>query len=305
MDMEMDDVAASQPSHRPIDHNIKARNLLRSFITSQSKRTNTFNTPPPEPILQRQHSLNDVPVTIAPTSILFNKTWSLYKTTPFFQFNTRHCGIYQNELQAHIGANARNFTSAANTTGNLHFPGQINNDGQNIHEIVDDLGDVKKIEFQFLDLNDEERDKDAAPRDQECLLITVTVRPKGKSNDLPYYCAIFLDTLKGDDAQHHADFTYYSTIFMKAPTTIAQVVIQWLERKFDCHIRRSILQTFDLRRIVNNTIDILHGPEQEDFRGDKANRPIELTYALPVELAGLRTITVTIPADEARQLLAT
>lgn len=38
--------------------------------------------------------------------------------------------------------------------------------------------------------------------------------------------------------------------------------------------------------------------------GDKANRPIELTYALPAELSGLKTISVTIPAAEARQLLA-
>lgn len=116
---------------------------------------------------------------------------------------------------------------------------------------------------------------------------------------------------------------------------IGQVVIQWLERKFDCRVRRLIFQKSDLRKIVNDSMEYLYGPDQDEFRGknlfngkrleahlealdgtkfvshynhthvgDKANRPIELTYGLPAELIGLKTISVTIPADEARQLLA-
>lgn len=109
---------------------------------------------------------------------LFNKTWNLYKTTPFFKFNLQHCERYQIELQAHIGANARNFTTASNG-GDLYFPKQIDGDGHNIVETLDDLGDVKKIEFQVLDLDETQRDADATPRKQESVLITVTVRPKG------------------------------------------------------------------------------------------------------------------------------
>lgn len=112
--------------------------------------------------------------------MLLNKTWNLYTTTPFFKFDLQHCETYQSELQAHIGANARNFTSASGG-GDLYFPKQIDGDGQNIIETLDDLGDVKKIELQVLDLDETERDADATPRKQESLLITITVRPKGMS----------------------------------------------------------------------------------------------------------------------------
>lgn len=161
--------------------------------------------------------------------MLFNKTWNVYKTTPFFKFDLQHYERYQSELQAHIGANARNFTSAS-SGGDLYFPKQIDGDGRNIIETLDDLGDVKKIEIQALDLDETERDVDAAPRKQESLLITVTVRPKGmamtvpnipvfckfwnfnsfgsskigKTKEQPYYCVILLETLNVDDMRQNA-----------------------------------------------------------------------------------------------------
>ncbi|KAG0324863.1 hypothetical protein BG004_003350, partial [Podila humilis] len=154
---------------------------------------------------------------------LFNKTWILYKTTPFYGFNHVDCGIYQTELHAHIGANARDFTSGATAGGggiDARFPSQIDGDGHNIIETLDDLGDVKKIEFQFLDLDNNNNnnnenagdrgiDEDQpllssssspSSRQQESILVTITVRPK--------------------------DFTYYSTILLKAPVVIGQVVLQ-------------------------------------------------------------------------------
>ncbi|KAF9216490.1 hypothetical protein BGZ59_009401 [Podila verticillata] len=240
-DEEMADAIdpAGKDSLQKYRQDIKARNLLQSFVTSYASQPSTGNNP---------------------------ETTSL-----------QHCERYQSELQAHIGANARNFTTASNG-GDLYFPKQIDGDGHNIVETLDDLGDVKKIEFQVLDLDETQRDADATPRKLESVLITVTVRPK--------------------------DFTYYSTILMKAPVVIGQVITQWLERKFDCRVCRLTFQKSDLRKVVNDSIEQLYGPDQDEFRGDKANRPIELTYALPAELSGLKTISVTIPAAEARQLLA-
>ncbi|KAG0026433.1 hypothetical protein BGZ81_006354 [Podila clonocystis] len=304
-DEEMTDAAAPGGKDSLQEHgqDKKARNLLQSFITSHANQFNTNNNPETARWGSRpRHQEEDTRTTIAPSSMLFNKTWNLYKTTPFFKFDLQHCERYQSELQAHIGANARNFTSASDG-GDLYFPKQIDGDGQNIIETLDDLGDVKKIEFQVLDLDDTERDADAMPRKQESLLITVTVRPKGKTKEQPYYCVVLLESLNEEDTKQSTDFTYYSTIFMRAPVVIGQVVIQWLERKFDCRVCPLTFQKSDLRNIVNDSIECLYGPDQDEFRGDKANRPVELTYGLPAELAGLKTITVTIPADEARQLL--
>ncbi|KAF9297368.1 hypothetical protein BGZ74_009862 [Mortierella antarctica] len=305
-DEEMTDAAApdGKDSLQAYSQDIKARNLLQSFITSHANQPSTDNNPETARWGSRpRHHEEDARTTLAPSSTLFNKTWNVYKTTPFFKFDLQHYERYQSELQAHIGANARNFTSAS-SGGDLYFPKQIDGDGRNIIETLDDLGDVKKIEIQALDLDETERDVDAAPRKQESLLITVTVRPKGKTKEQPYYCVILLETLNVDDMRQNADFTYYSTIFMRAPVVIGQVVIQWLERKFDCRVCRLTFQKSDLRKIVNDSIEYLYGPDQEEFRGDKANRPVELTYGLPAELAGLKTISVTIPVDEARQLLA-
>ncbi|KFH73876.1 hypothetical protein MVEG_01090 [Podila verticillata NRRL 6337] len=305
-DEEMADAIdpAGKDSLQKYRQDIKARNLLQSFVTSYASQPSTGNNPETtrwgsRPRLQEE----DARTTIAPSSTLFNKTWNLYKTTPFFKFSLQHCERYQSELQAHIGANARNFTTASNG-GDLYFPKQIDGDGHNIVETLDDLGDVKKIEFQVLDLDETQRDADATPRKLESVLITVTVRPKGKTKELPYYCVILLESLSAEDTRQNADFTYYSTILMKAPVVIGQVITQWLERKFDCRVCRLTFQKSDLRKVVNDSIEQLYGPDQDEFRGDKANRPIELTYALPAELSGLKTISVTIPAAEARQLLA-
>lgn len=54
---------------------------------------------------------------------------------------------------------------------------------------------------------------------------------------------------------------------MKAPVVIGQVVMQWLERKFDCRVCRLTFQKSDLRKIVNDSIELLYGPDQDEFRG--------------------------------------
>ncbi|KAF9147930.1 hypothetical protein BG015_010355 [Linnemannia schmuckeri] len=141
-------------------------------------------------------------------SFLHNKTWIIFKTTPFYNYDKRQWTRYEGELLTYIAANAKNLVSSAlatptqidaaatilNRTGS--FPGQIDSSGNNLVETMDELGDIKGVEFQVLNMNNtledsnEERLGVAAT---DSLVITVTVRPKGKVRDQPYYCVIVPD----------------------------------------------------------------------------------------------------------------
>lgn len=129
---------------------------------------------------------------------LFNKTWNIYKTTPFYSFNKDHLSIYERELIEHLAAHAKNLSTSALTAQadatfativrDRVFPSQIDSSGQNFVETADIPGDIKSIEFQLLDLDDEaERehglnDEQNAGVLRESIMITITLRPKGMIN---------------------------------------------------------------------------------------------------------------------------
>ena len=138
---------------------------------------------------------------------MYNKTWNLYRTTPFFHHDSSQYSNYEQELLSFIAANAVNFTSSAlnpqtgsglaTTTfvnSNRAFPVQIDNAGHNIIETLDHPGDIKSVTFERLILeepptageNPAEKDQDQQRPDgrKDSLLITLTIRPKGKKEAL-------------------------------------------------------------------------------------------------------------------------
>ncbi|KAF9360945.1 hypothetical protein BGX26_006939 [Mortierella sp. AD094] len=156
---------------------------------------------------------------------MFNKTWNIHKTTPFYNFSLLQYDTYEAELLAFIVANARNMSSSTLAqqtpsgvstfiTANRQFPGQIDGSGRSLMETLDDPGDITGIKFQNLNLYDTHMEDDG-DSGQFSLMISISVKPKG-------------------------------------------------ERKA---------------------------------------RPIELHYVFPEGVSGLRSISVSLPTDEARQLL--
>ncbi|CAO3567246.1 unnamed protein product, partial [Mortierella alpina] len=187
------------------------------------------------------------------------------------------------------------------------FPSQIDSTGQNFVENADVPGDIKSIEFQLLDLDDEAEgehgisDRQNARITKHSIMITITLRPKGKAKDQLYFCTAIMDQTHQNRDQASPGFTHFSMVLLKAPATLGQLVIQWLERKFDCRICRLSLQTYELRKVVNSSLEAAYNHAQG--RDDKRPRPIELHYALPHTIADLKSVSVSVSAEDARQLL--
>jgi hypothetical protein len=130
-------------------------------------------------------------------ALLYNKTWNIHKTTPFYKFDKRQWTQYENELLIYIAANAKNLSSSALTATShlgvativnrtVPFPGQIDSSGNNLVEAMDDPGDIKRVDFQFLNMNDtaqniNEEEEPMGISDTDSIVITVTVRPKGNN----------------------------------------------------------------------------------------------------------------------------
>ncbi|KAF9573929.1 hypothetical protein EC968_007757 [Mortierella alpina] len=267
-------------------------------------------------LTQSQDADNGTASAVLSSAMLFNKTWNMYKTTPFYSFNKAHLSIYERELIAHLAAHAKNLSTSAlpgqtDTTfativRDRVFPSQIDSAGNNFVEAADIPGDIKSIEFQLLDLEDEAEgehginDKHDAGVTGHSIMITITLRPKGKAKDQQYFCTALMDHV---DVRSQATigFSHFSMVLLKAPVMLGQLVIQWLERKFDCRICRLSLQTYELRKIVNSSLEAAYNYAQG--REDKRPRPIELHYAFPQTIVNLKSISVSISPEDARQLL--
>ncbi|KAG0314967.1 hypothetical protein BGZ97_008783 [Linnemannia gamsii] len=249
-------------------------------------------------------------------AFLYNKTWNIHKTTPFFNYNKHQQTQYEGELLTYIAANARNLISSAltgpsqtggaaatitNRTGGA-FPGQIDSSGNNLVETLDELGDIRGIKFQSLntsDVQDSDEERTGEVADTDSIVVTVTVRPKGRTRDQAYYCVIVPDQRHRKASQTQA-FTHFGVILFKAPVMIAQLVNQWLERRFDCRICHLVFQMFELRKIVESALEVSYNHPQGHDHGKE--RPVELCYSLPQAVVGLKTISVSLAADDVRQL---
>ncbi|KAI7823623.1 kinetochore complex Sim4 subunit Fta1-domain-containing protein [Gamsiella multidivaricata] len=291
----------------------RTRDVLHTVIRSSSllNETRPDSTQQRTAASQRELAGTEEPSTV-PSSSLFNKTWNFHKTTPFYDFNPLQHRTYAEELLTYIAANARNLTSSALAeqtqdgsltfvNGNRLFPGQIDNAGRNITETLDDPGDIKKVEIQQLILDHE---KDGEERTRSALgsiMITINVRPKGKSHEQTYHCAVLLDQQPGHNQSSNSAFANFNLVLIKSPVVIGQLVIQWLERRFDCRICRLLLQPYELRKIVDTSLDAMYNHVQG--RDDRRTRAIELHYVFPESVDSLKSISISLLPEEARQLL--
>ncbi|KAI1310249.1 hypothetical protein EDD11_003834 [Mortierella claussenii] len=254
-------------------HNVKT--LFRKIAQALPGMENTITDANQSQLIDVKIQDNPGATEGANGSTLMNKTWIIHKTTPFYNFDASDYAKYEVELLTYIAANARILSSSAlahqthigtSTFVNedRRFPGQIDSAGANIVESLDDPGDITRVQFELLSLDDDTDDR--VPSDMR-----------------------------------RSAFTNFSLILLKTPVVIGQLVTQWLERKFDCRICRLLLQSFELRRIVNSSVDAMYNHAQG--KGDMKERPIELHYTFPVAVEGLRSVSVSLPPDEARQLL--
>ncbi|KAF9537631.1 hypothetical protein EC957_007858 [Mortierella hygrophila] len=324
---------ASQRNNQNADSAIRTRHVLGSVIRSSSAPSDLL--PPPSrlsPLSNRSspqlsnHPYNrttgkngpdsiEAPKPL-PSSFLYNTTWIIHKTTPFYNYDKRQWIRYEGELLTYIAANAKNLASSAlaaptqrsaaatilNRSG--PFPGQIDSSGNNVVETMDDVGDIRGVAFQVLSMNNTVDDLDdevpGGVASTDALVITVTVKPKGRVRDQPYYCVIVPDQRQKNSSLNQA-FTHFGLVLFKAPVMIMQLVSEWLERRFDCRICHLIFQRFELRKIVESALEISYNQPQGHNRPKE--RPVELYYLLPQAAVGLKMISISLAPDDVRQLI--
>ncbi|KAK3820614.1 MAG: kinetochore complex Sim4 subunit Fta1-domain-containing protein [Linnemannia elongata] len=323
---------ASQRNNQNADSVIRTRHVLGSVIRSSSAHSDLLQPPSRlSPLPNRSspqlsgHPYNRTPgkngsepietPTSLQSSFLHNKTWIIHKTTPFYNYDKRQWIRYEGELLTYIAANAKNLASSAlaaptqrgaaatilNRSG--PFPGQIDSSGNNVVETMDEVGDIRGVTFQVLSMNDIVNDLDdevpGGVASTDALVITVTVKPKGRVRDQPYYCVIVPDQRQKNASLNQA-FTHFGLILFKGPVMVMQLVSEWLERRFDCRICHLIFQRFELRKIVESSLEISYNQPQGHNRPKE--RPVELYYLLPQAVVGLKMISISLAPDDVRQL---
>lgn len=168
---------------------------------------------------------------------------------------------------------------------------------------MDEVGDIRGVTFQVLSMNDIVNDLDdevpGGVASTDALVITVTVKPKGRVRDQPYYCVIVPDQRQKNASLNQA-FTHFGLILFKGPVMVMQLVSEWLERRFDCRICHLIFQRFELRKIVESSLEISYNQPQGHNRPKE--RPVELYYLLPQAVVGLKMISISLAPDDVRQL---
>ncbi|KAF9340625.1 hypothetical protein BGZ91_001093 [Linnemannia elongata] len=322
----------SQRNNQNTDSAIRTRHVLGSVIRPSSVRSDLL--PPPSrlsPLSNRSspqpsnHPYNRPPGKNGsdpieaprplPSSFLHNKTWIIHKTTPFYNYDKRQWTRYEGELLTYIAANAKNLASSAlaaptqrgaaatilNRSG--PFPGQIDSSGNNVVETMDEVGDIRGVVFQVVSMNNTVDDLDeevpGGVASTDALVITVTVKPKGRVRDQPYYCVIVPDQRQKNTSLNQA-FTHFGLVLFKAPVMIMQLVSEWLERRFDCRICHLTFQRFELRKIVESALEISYN--QPQGHNHAKERPVELYYLLPQAVVGLKMISISLAPDDVRQL---
>ncbi|KAF9582037.1 hypothetical protein BGW38_000743 [Lunasporangiospora selenospora] len=278
--------------------------------------TNKLEGPGPPPALMS--------VPMIPPS-LYNRSWTLYKTTPFFGFDPSQFTTYEDELLNYLAANAKNLVAEAQTgiipaggamaseaTGHRFNPSFYGFDTAELS------GDIKKIDFRMLSLvaDDDDSEQENEEEDKvrkgnrgvdklrDSLFVTLTVRPKGSFDQLflgsgdtglasaqldifltgqlvcifadlgrvreqEYYYAVLLDQDQDHTSNTTSGFTYFNILLHKAPLAITRLVYEWFERKFDCRICRLSFQSYEFRRVVNESLEVLYGPENTHDRAGK------------------------------------
>ncbi|KAG0300054.1 hypothetical protein BGZ98_009535 [Dissophora globulifera] len=290
----------------------RTRHVLQSVINAPLDVNATRPRVAPQPNSFNQSIKKP---TAIPVSALYNKTWIMYKTTPLYAYNSSQYATYETELLTYIAANAKNLSSSVLTEQtqdglstfageNRRFPSQIDSSGRNVIETLDDPGDIKSVDFQQLNLQDTanlDASESELANSHPSLVITITVRPKGKTREQPYYCVLVQNQPLTHESRPSSVFEYFNLVLLKAPVVVGQLVMQWLERKFDCRICRLLLQSYELRKVVNSSLEAMYNhPEGQE---DRKSRSIELHYSFPEAVSTLDSISISLPSEDARQLL--
>ncbi|KAF9978855.1 hypothetical protein BGZ73_008856 [Actinomortierella ambigua] len=197
------------------------------------------------------------------------------------------------------------------------FPPQINQEGENIVQAVDVVNEVKSVVFHPLDIDpgtEDEEEEEVRRYQGNSFIISIVISFRGKSADQTSYIALIdnpskrTSTTNGDTAMNNnpSPFTPFTLVMTKAPMALSALVMEWLERKYDCRISPLVIPTYELRAFVSHWLEYLYGNGDENdvvqtLRKAKVKQ-VELHYGLPTGVQGLKTISVSLASEDVREL---
>ncbi|KAG0254299.1 hypothetical protein DFQ27_006934 [Actinomortierella ambigua] len=200
------------------------------------------------------------------------------------------------------------------------FPPQINQDGESVVETVDVVNEVKSVVVQPLDLGSEEEEEEeegVRKYPSNAFIISIVISYRGKTADQTSYVAIIDDSSRRANTideeattnDRPSPFTPFALVMTKAPAALSALVMEWLERKYDCRICPLVFPTYELRSFVNHWLEYLYGG---DGRNDddvvqvlkKAKvKQVEMHYGFPAGVQGLKMISISLASEDVREML--
>ncbi|KAG0243394.1 hypothetical protein BGW41_002283 [Actinomortierella wolfii] len=208
------------------------------------------------------------------------------------------------------------------------FPPQINQDGENIVERIDVVNEVKSVVFQQLDLlldteeePSQENEDNSKKMTDNSFIISIVISYRGKAADQTSYIALIDDpskrtsnSLNGTVAANGntGPFTHFSLVMAKAPAALSALVMEWIERRYDCRICPLMFPTYELRAFVNHWLEYLYGSDDSSERENGQHifrslqnakvKQVDFHYGFPNGVQGLKTMAVSLSSEDVREL---
>ncbi|XP_048735580.1 centromere protein L-like isoform X2 [Ostrea edulis] len=193
-----------------------------------------------------------------------NKTWKVFKLSPLYKFSSspRDLKRYGQLLSSSVAmANQKGIIEENNASGKAFFCVQQG---------------VKKSQ-----------------NDPDAIQILIKGRKHAGTTDTVLLTATLCGVEMEENLLSHdmENFTYYPVLLVKATVVLADVLITWLQRHFDCKVSPLVFPPVDLVWMIAMWSGALADT------GHK-NKPVELIYLVPSECEGIKKVTYTIQAED-------
>ncbi|RIA83485.1 kinetochore complex Sim4 subunit Fta1-domain-containing protein [Glomus cerebriforme] len=210
------------------------------------------------------------------SDVFINKTFLLYRCTPFYKFEQINFAQYGKELHNFITGQMLNRVP-------LDCDIEEDNDFISEGKIVEIF--ISKIKLSGWD------GTNGMP-----VGVEIKFKPKGPAKEQIFHLIFLPSIVSRDFVPEKSPFNHYPVILIKAPQRLANIAIGWFETRFDCRICRYRLQSSYLKKCVEILANISF--TCDDFIQTK---PLELTYTIP-DISEIKNIKLRMSLVDIKRL---
>ncbi|CAI2185481.1 4588_t:CDS:2, partial [Funneliformis geosporum] len=219
------------------------------------------------------------------SDVFMNKTFFLYRCTPFYKFEHTDFTLYGKELHNFITG------QMLNKIPSLDYEIRDENDFISEGKVVEIF--ISKIKLSGWN------GTNGMP-----IGIEIKFKPKGSAKEQIFHLMFLPSIVSRDFINKNSPFSHYPVILIKAPQRLANIAIEWFETRFDCRICRYRLQSSCLKIFVEEWANISF--TCDDFIQNSLNsrliaKPLELTYIIP-NISEIKNIKLRMSIDDVKHL---